>query len=75
MRVVRTKGGKKQEKPFLSGNEKWRNQHIQCNGSGWVIGRPVDSLGRTPIRVQKQLRGKNDKSHTTNNIKGGSYKQ
>ena len=75
MRVVRTKGGKKQDKPFLSENEEWRNQHIQCNGSGLVTDRPVGSLGRTSIRVQKQLRGKNDKSHTTNNIKGGSYEQ
>ena len=62
MRIVRTEGGKKQDKPFLSGNEEWCNQHIQCNGSGWAIGSPVGSLGRTPIRSQKQLRGKSGKS-------------
>ena len=34
----------------------------QCSGSGWVAGRPVGSLGRTPTTGQKQLRGKNGKS-------------
>ena len=34
---------------------------MQCNGSGWALGRPVGSPGRTPTTSQKQLRGKNDK--------------
>ena len=32
-------------------------QPTQCNGSGWTVGRPIGSLGRTPTTSQKQLRG------------------
>ena len=30
----------------------------QVRGDGWASKRPVRGLGRTPIPVQKQLRGK-----------------
>ena len=67
---MKAKRGKKQDKPFLFGNEEWCNQHIQCNGSGWAVGKPVGSLGRTPMWSQKQLKGKNDKFYHGRQYKG-----
>ena len=37
-------------------------QSTQCNGSGWVAGKPVGSLEKTPTTSQKRVRGKNGKS-------------
>ena len=41
----------------------------QGSGNGWVAGRPVGGLGRTPTPDQKELRGKTVKLIMTSSIK------
>ena len=48
---------------ILSGNGEWRNQLTLIRGSGQVASKLVGSLGRIPIRSQKQLKGKKGKFH------------
>ena len=56
---------------ILSWNGEWCNQHIQSDGTGRATDKPMGSLGRTRIRSQKKLKGKNSKFHHGKRYKMG----